>query len=137
MQKYLTKGLISKDVNAFARKLSKECGACVFFLGRVREDKNKNKRVLRIEYSSYGKMAEKILERIHKALMKKYKLERLVMRHRLGLVNAGGISLLVSAGASHRKEALKAVEEAVGRIKKEVPIWKKEIYSDGSYRWVS
>ncbi|MFM2254833.1 MAG: hypothetical protein RLZZ47_322 [Bacteroidota bacterium] len=55
--------------------------------------------------------------------------------HSLGLVKAGEICLFVFASAVHRKEAIDACEEVVERIKKELPIWGKELFNDDQYQW--
>jgi len=110
-------------------------GASALFIGRVRADKIKGKKVKMIEYSSYDGMAEKIMSRIEKAIIRKYKLRKLMIKHCIGKVPAGEVAILVCAEAGHRKEAIRAMDEAVERIKKEVPIWKKEVFEDSSWRW--
>ena len=69
-------------------------------------------------------------------LMAEFGIEEVAISHRIGTVGIGEISLVVAIGSPHRKEGFKACQKAVDRIKEMVPIWKKEIYQDGS-RWVA
>jgi molybdopterin synthase catalytic subunit len=57
------------------------------------------------------------------------------IRHSLGLVKAGEISLFVFASSPHRRAAIDACNEVVERIKKELPVWGKELFDDISYKW--
>ena len=58
------------------------------------------------------------------------------MRHRIGELRVGEVSVAVAVSAPHRAEAFEACRLAIERIKHEVPIWKKEHLADGSERWV-
>jgi len=57
------------------------------------------------------------------------------VHHSLGEVKTGEICLFVFASSPHRKAAIDACEEAVERIKKELPIWGREILEDESHQW--
>ena len=81
-------------------------------------------------------MAEKKLEEVRQELMAEFGLEQIAISHRIGIVGIGEISLVGAVGSPHRKEAFIACHKAVDRIKEVVPIWKKEVYRDGS-RWVA
>ena len=102
----------------------KNIGAHSIFLGQVRNDKIKEQEVIAIEYTAYKDMA-----------VKKYPLVCMHIYHSLGRVNAGEISLFVFVSAVHRKAAINACEEIVERIKKEVPIWGKEILGNENFQW--
>jgi molybdopterin synthase catalytic subunit len=133
--KYLAAKISGKMINCVAGGSARN-GACASFIGRVRADRVGKRTVRMIEYSSYDGMAEKTMARIGQDIVRKYKLRKLVMKHSVGKVPAGEVAILVCAEAGHRKEAIRAMDEAVERIKKEVPIWKKEIFKDGSHRWI-
>ena len=68
--------------------------------------------------------------------MAEFQIEDIAIAHRIGRVDIGQISLVVAVASPHRKEAFLACREADDRLKSTVPIWKKEIYEDGS-RWVA
>ena len=110
-------------------------GAVVTFLGTTR-DNFEGKRVVTLEYEAYDAMAVKKLEEVRRELLAEFGLDDLAIGHRTGRVGLGEISLVVAVGSPHRKEAFLACHQAVDRIKEVVPIWKKEVYEDGS-RWVA
>ena len=110
-------------------------GAVVTFLGTTR-DNFEGKTVLSLEYEAFDAMAAKKLEEVRQEIMAEFGLEQLAISHRIGTVGIGEISLTVAVGSPHRKEAFYACHKAVDRIKEVVPIWKKEVYQDGS-RWVA
>lgn len=110
-------------------------GAVVTFLGSTR-DNFEGKSVLTLEYEAFDEMALKKLEEVRQELMAEFGLEQIAISHRIGTVGIGEISLVIAVGSPHRKEAFEACHAAVDRIKVVVPIWKKEVYQDGS-RWVA
>ncbi|NPV89060.1 molybdenum cofactor biosynthesis protein MoaE [Coprothermobacteraceae bacterium] len=111
-----------------------ECGALVTFHGVVRS-KSKNGVVVAIEYSAYRELAYKQMYRIWSEVQEKYGV-RLYLAHRVGKLNVGETAMLVAATSEHREEAFSAVMETIDRVKKEVPIWKKEILEDGRSVWI-
>ena len=84
---------------------------------------------------AYKDMAVEIFQEIREDFFKKYPLVCMHIYHSLGRVNAGEISLFVFVSAVHRKAAINACEEIVERIKKEVPIWGKEILGNENFQW--
>ena len=92
-------------------------------------------KVMAIEYTAHQEMALAAMHEIREAIFVKYPLTCLHITHSLGVVKAGEICLFVFASAVHRKEAIDACEEVVERIKKELPIWGKEIFADDEYQW--
>ena len=122
----------SKFTDAVQRSTN---GAVVTFLGATR-DNFEGKRVLTLEYESYDEMALKKLEEVRQEMMAEFGLDDIAIGHRTGVVGIGEISLVVAVGSPHRKEGFYACHKTVDRIKEVVPIWKKEIYEDGS-RWVA
>ena len=110
-------------------------GAVVTFLGTTR-DNFEGKRVLTLEYEAFDEMALKKLEEVCQELATEFGLDDIAIGHRTGTVAIGEISLVVAVGSPHRKDGFYACHKAVDRIKEMVPIWKKEVYEDGS-RWVA
>ncbi len=105
----------------------KESGAIVMFLGEPRsaeEDGN----VVSINYTAYGEMAIKEMERIEREAHGKFSVNRVVIFHRLGNIPLKEISFLVAVSSAHRKEAFEACEWIVNEVKRRVPIWKEIIY---------
>ena len=113
----------------------KNIGAHSIFLGQVRNDIINDKKVKAIDYTSYHEMAEEKFHEIREEAFKKYSLTCMHIYHSIGKVNAGEISLFVFTSSIHRKDAINACEEIVEKIKKEVPVWGKEIFEDESSHW--
>ena len=110
-------------------------GAVVTFLGTTR-DNFEGKRVVTLEYEAFAEMAVKKLEEIRQQLKAEFGIDDIAIAHRIGAVPIGEISLVVAVASPHRKEAFFACHAAVDRLKETVPIWKKEVYEEGS-RWVA
>ena len=111
-------------------------GGHSLFLGQVRADAVDGKIVTAIEYSAYGTMvnaeAGKIISEI-KAEFNDVKTVEII--HSSGLVRAGEISLLVAVSAGHRQQAAAACTKTVELVKGRLPVWKKELFEDGSHEW--
>ena len=125
--------LDSEKITNFVRRNSN--GAVVTFLGNTR-DNFEGKGVIRLEYEAYVKMAVKKLEEIRQEMMQEFGIEDIAIAHRIGVVDIGETSLVVAVASPHRTEAFQACHKVVDRVKEIVPIWKKEVYADGS-RWVA
>lgn len=113
----------------------KDIGAHSIFLGQVRNDRIEEKEVTAIDYTAYEEMAEEKFHEIRESVFEKYSLTCMHIYHSLGRVNAGEISLFVFTSSIHRKDAIDACSEIVERVKKEVPVWGKEIFIDEGHQW--
>ena len=116
------------------KEKSKEIGGIAVFVGTVRGT-FKNEKVLRLEYEAHEKLAPKVLKQIILDLKKKYGIIDAVIEHKTGTAKVGEDVMYVLVASKHRREAFQALIEAVDRIKRETPIWKKEI-TEGSAHWV-
>ncbi len=112
-----------------------EIGGHSIFLGQVRADTIDEKKVTSIEYTAYTEMALEKMHTIREDMFVKYDLTCMHVYHSLGKVAAGEISLFVFTSSAHRKAAINACEETVERIKRELPVWGKELFEDESYQW--
>lgn len=130
---YLTRDPI--DVAALLTDARSSDGAVCVFLGVVR-DESDGKETVAIEYEAYGPMAESELARVASEISTEWPEARLRMRHRVGRLAVGEASVAIVASAPHREEAFAACRAAIERVKKSVPIWKREIRPDGSSDWV-
>ena len=109
-------------------------GASSIFVGTTR-DTFEGKRVARLEYEAYVPMAEKELKRLCGKVRERWNVERIAVVHRTGVVPLGEASVVIAVSSAHRKEALEAVHFAIDDLKATVPIWKKEVYTDGTNSW--
>ncbi len=110
-------------------------GALVSFVGRVRNFSHE-KTVLHMEYEAYSEMARKKIKKLVDEACEKYRLGSCFVTHRFGKVGVGEVSIVIAVSSPHRNEAFQAARYLIDTIKKEVPIWKKEFYSDGS-SWIN
>ena len=116
------------------RLLRGEDGAVVHFEGVVRN--NTNGRMTRyLDYEGYEGMALKVMAEIGVDIAARHAIGRISMVHRLGRLQIGETSVAVVVTAPHRKPAFEAALEGINRLKKLVPIWKKEYFEDGEV-WV-
>lgn len=123
------------DSQRLARKLQKpEDGAVVVFEGVVRNN-TKGRPTLYLEYECYEQMALEQMARIGSEIAAQFAIDRIGVVHRLGRLQIGQASVAIVATAPHRKAAFEAALETINRLKREVPIWKKEFFADGAV-WV-
>ncbi len=111
-----------------------EDGAVVVFEGVVRNN-TKGRVTTYLEYECYEAMAKEQMARIGHEIAGQFAIGRLGIVHRLGRLEIGEASVVIVATAPHRKPAFDAAFEGINRLKKEVPIWKKEFFADGAV-WV-
>ncbi len=113
----------------------KDIGAHSIFLGQVRADVIGDKTVAAIEYTTYREMALERMQAIREVAFEKYPLTCMHVYHSLGRVAAGDVCLFVFTSSAHRKAAIDACEEVVELIKKELPVWGKELFEDETHQW--
>ena len=111
-----------------------DAGAVALFYGIVRNE-NLGRSVRYLEYDAYPEMALKKMREVADEVRAKFPIAAVGVLHRIGRLEIGETSLLVAVSSGHRKEAFEACHYAVDRIKQIVPVWKKEVWSDGS-AWV-
>ena len=117
-----------------ARLLTGAEGAVVTFEGTVRNH-TKGRPTRYLDYECYESMALKTMARIGREIAAAHQVERVAMVHRLGRLMIGETSVAVIVTAPHRRAAFEAALEGIDRLKKSVPIWKKEHFMDGEV-WV-
>jgi molybdopterin synthase catalytic subunit len=110
-------------------------GGHSIFLGQVRADVIDDRAVSAIEYTAHEEMALEKMHIIRESIFQKYKLTCMHVYHSLGIVETGQLCLFVFASSPHRKDCIDACAEIVEQIKKELPIWGKEIFDDASHQW--
>lgn len=109
-------------------------GAIATFVGVVR-DHNEGQSVDLLEYDCYRSMAEKEMASILDELGAEIPGVRLACQHRVGRLAIGDVAVACAASAAHRAEAFDACRALIDRIKKRVPIWKREHCPQGA-RWI-
>jgi len=123
------------DAAAVARQLLRgEDGAFVNFEGVVRNN-TKGRATKFLDYECYEAMAIKTMADLGREIAGTHAIGRIAMVHRLGRMEIGETSVAVIVTAPHRKPAFDAALEGINRLKRTVPIWKKEHFADGEV-WV-
>jgi molybdopterin synthase catalytic subunit len=109
-------------------------GGVASFLGTVR-DHHGGRKVLRLDYSAYEPMAEAECARVVAEAESRWQVA-VALRHRIGTLQIGDAAVAVAVAAAHRDEAFVACRYVIEEVKRRVPIWKREVFADGSVEWV-
>lgn len=124
------------NVGEVARRVvPANCGATVTLDGYVRRF-TRGRETLYLVYEAYEPMALKEMEKLIGQAHEKFEIENIGIVHRLGKLEIGETSVVISVAAPHRRAAFEACEWLIKELKRTVPIWKKEIYADGEI-WVA
>jgi len=123
------------DITSVARRVvPPECGATVTLDGYVRQF-TKGRETLHLFYEAYESMALKEMQKLIDQAKRDFEITNVSIVHRLGRLEIGETSVVISVAAPHRKAAFAACEWLILELKRTVPIWKKEVYADGE-EWI-
>jgi molybdopterin synthase catalytic subunit len=111
-----------------------QAGAIATFTGTTRIQ-SRGRTVTHLDYEAYEGMAERVMAEIAEGLQARYELSAVAIHHRVGRVGIGETSVVIAVSAPHRQDALAACKDAIDELKERVPLWKKEVYSDGE-EWI-
>src|SRR5438067_9729629 len=109
-------------------------GAVIVFRGVARRY-SRGREVVHLEYEAYPEMAEKVMAEIGDEIKTRWEISEVAIVHRTGVLEIGQASVVIAIASPHRGEAFAAGQYAIDRLKQVVPIWKKEVWSDGS-QWI-
>lgn len=115
--------------------MTPQSGGIDVFIGTVR-DATKGRKVVRLEFEAYEPMALKEMEKIAKQAFEKWPVQKLVIHHRVGVLEVGEAPVVIAVSCAHRDAAFEACRFVIDTLKRTVPIWKKEIFEDGE-TWVA
>jgi molybdopterin synthase catalytic subunit len=131
--KHITPHLI--DIQAlFSQSHNQQTGAVVLFSGEVRAT-NKGKEVLWLEYEAYDEMAEETIAQILDDAKSQWPLNFACCIHRTGKLEICDCAVVVITSSPHRDAAYKANRFIIDQVKSKAPIWKNEIFADGTNEW--
>lgn len=123
------------DITSVARRVvPPECGATVTLDGYVRQF-TKGRETLQLVYEAYEPMAVKEMQKLVEQAKREFEISNVGIIHRLGKLEIGETSVVISVAAPHRRAAFAACEWLIKELKRTVPIWKKEVYADGEV-WI-
>lgn len=114
---------------------SEQAGAIDLFLGVVR-DNTQERPVDRLEYEAYDRMAISEMQKIADEAHQQWPILRYAIIHRKGTLQIGEMAVLIGVATAHRADAFDACRYIIDTIKKTVPIWKKEVFTNGE-EWVN
>jgi len=110
------------------------CGAVSIFIGTTRNNFD-GKEVMQLEYEAYEPMARKKMLEVCASIRQQWKVHKVAIVHRIGVVPVREASIVIAVSSPHRQESLQAVSYAINTVKAVVPVWKKEIYADDTASW--
>jgi molybdopterin synthase catalytic subunit len=132
----ITLGAAPIDFTALVNEVrSPQAGAVVLFLGTVREF-TAGRQTEALHYEAYPTMARQQLEQLVAQCRERWPVNKLAVAHRTGRLELGEISVAVAVSSSHRDDAFQAGRFLIDELKRIVPIWKQEIWADGTTEWV-
>jgi molybdopterin synthase catalytic subunit len=117
------------------RVRSHQAGAVCSFLGTVRELTG-DRRTSLLEYEAYPEMALAKLAKLENEARERWPILESALVHRVGRLDLGEISVIVAVSCPHRGDSFEACRWLIDRLKEEVPIWKREVWADGTEEWV-
>ncbi|MDQ2887382.1 MAG: molybdenum cofactor biosynthesis protein MoaE [Chloroflexota bacterium] len=129
----LTRGPLKRD-ELVAAVSHASVGGIVVFEGVVR-DNARGKQVRYLEYDVYEEMAEQQIRAIVTEAQQRWGVERVAVAHRFGRLEIGEASVIIVVASPHRSEAFDACRYIIDTLKSTVPIWKKEVATNGE-EWV-
>jgi molybdopterin synthase catalytic subunit len=109
-------------------------GGMACFLGTVRDHAGE-RAVVRLDYSAYEAMAEAECSRIVAEAQSRWSCA-VALKHRIGTLVVGDTAVAIVAAAAHRDAAFAACRYVIEEVKARVPIWKRELFADGTVEWV-
>jgi molybdopterin synthase catalytic subunit len=110
-------------------------GAVCVFAGTVR-DHSESGDVTGLTYEAWQELADRRLRELADEILERWPARRVAIVHRIGDLAVGETSVIVAVSAPHRAEAFEACRHGIERLKREVPIWKKEALVSGEAHWV-
>jgi molybdopterin synthase catalytic subunit len=122
------------DATAAAAIVSPADGALSTFVGVVRDNQD-GRAVRHLEYEAHEAMALRQMLHLAEEARQRFGVGGVLLRHRLGRLEIGEVSVVVAVAAAHRAEAIEACHWLIDTLKAEVPIFKKEFFRDGE-GWV-
>jgi len=124
------------DIAAHERAVARSgAGAQVVFCGVVRDNDN-GRTVVELEYEAHP-TAEEVLREIADQYAHELSVEALAVSHRVGHVAVGDVALVAAVSTAHRREAFDICARLVEDVKRRLPVWKRQVFADGTDEWVN
>ena len=115
---------------------SAAAGAVVTFAGVVR-DHDHGRGVVELEYSGHPSAAKVLADVAAEVAAGAAGVRALAVSHRVGLLAVGDVALACAVAADHRAEAFATCAQLVDEVKRLLPVWKRQVFTDGTVEWVN
>jgi len=126
----LTRERIDRDTLVAALQQPSD-GAVVVFDGIVR-DNTRGRKTLYLDYEAYEEMALEQMQKLAREAGERFAIDRVGVVHRLGRLEIGESSIVIVVTSAHRAAAFDACRWLIDTLKRTVPVWKKEHFTDGA-----
>lgn len=124
------------DAAEHARLVGRDAaGAVVTFAGVVR-DHDRGVAVTRLEYVAHPD-AGAVVARIARDVAERFDVDAVAVTHRVGHLEIGDVALAAAVSSAHRAAAFAATAELVEQVKEHLPVWKRQVFGDGTAEWVN
>ena len=110
-------------------------GAVVGFVGMIRDHDN-GRHVVQLEYSAHPSAADVIAEVVAEIAAESPGTRAIAVSHRIGVLHVGEAALIAAVAADHRQAAFVTCAQLVDAIKARLPVWKRQVFADGTDEWV-
>ncbi len=111
-------------------------GICIFSGNTRAETSADGRELVALDYEAYGEMALRQLNELAGRTRERWPVLKLAILHRIGRVAVGEPSVVIAVSAGHRAEAFEACRFVIDKLKRDVAIWKKEVWQSGDATWV-
>jgi molybdopterin synthase catalytic subunit len=131
-------GISAEPLDTWAHEKAVEhggAGASVVFRGVVR-DADRGRPVVELEYQGHPS-ADSVLREIAERYATEPGVLGLAVSHRVGVLRVGDVALVAAVSSAHRREAFDVCARLVEEVKHRLPIWKRQVFADGSDEWVN
>ncbi|SDJ40761.1 molybdopterin synthase subunit MoaE [Frankineae bacterium MT45] len=124
------------DVAAHERAVQRDgAGAHVVFTGVVR-DRDHDRDVVALEYEIHP-TAQEVLRAVAEQFAAEPEVQAVAVSHRYGPLKVGEVALVAAVSCAHRREAFDVCARLVDEVKRQLPIWKRQVFADGTDEWVN
>lgn len=131
IQIYFSDGAI--HVESASQMMANSCGGECIFVGRTRPETHpEHGSLLSLEYECYQEMAIQELQGLAQEAIDRFGIQNVKITHSIGKVAIGEVSVVIAVGSGHREEAFLACKWLIDLLKLRVPLWKKEVWKNGS-----
>ena len=112
-------------------------GICIFSGNTRAETSADGRELIALDYEAYADMAIRQLNELAARTRQRWPVLKLAILHRVGRVAVGEPSVVIAVSTGHRKEAFEACRFVIDELKRDVAIWKKEVWASGDASWVN